>query len=101
MASVALVAQPALAQDRSTAEELEELIPDSALDELPFERSVGGLDDAGEPLDYYTRLPDRQFDIDRSTGVDSNTNRSGAYRLEDTGLSPRQAVPDRYRGRWD
>ena len=76
-------------------------VPDSALDELPFERSVGGLDDAGEPLDYYTRLPDRQFDIDRSTGVDSNTNRSGAYRLEDTGLSPRQAVPDRYRGRWD
>lgn len=76
-------------------------VPDSALDELPLERSVGGLDDAGEPLDYYTRLPDRQFDIDRSTGVDSNTNRSGAYRLEDTGLSPRQAVPDRYRGRWD
>ncbi|MGB0745721.1 MAG: tetratricopeptide repeat protein [Alphaproteobacteria bacterium] len=76
-------------------------VPDSALNELPFERSVGGLDDAGEPLDYYTRLPDRQFDIDRSTGVDSNTNRSGAYRLEDTGLSPRQAVPDRYRGRWD
>ena len=76
-------------------------VPDSALNELPFERSVGGLDDAGEPLDYYTRLPDRQFDIDRSTGVDSNTNRSGAYRLEDTGISPRQAVPDRYRGRWD
>lgn len=76
-------------------------VPDSALEELPFERSVGGLDDAGEPLDYYTRLPDRQFDIDRSTGLDVNTNRSGAYRLEDTGLSPRQAVPDRYRGRWD
>ena len=76
-------------------------VPDGALDDLLDEQSVGGLDDAGEPLDYYTRLPDRQFNIDRSTPVDANTGRSGSYRLDDTGLRPRQAVPERYRGRWD
>ena len=76
-------------------------VPDGALDDLLNEQSVGGLDDAGEPLDYYTRLPDRQFNIDRSTPIDANAARSGAYRLDDTGLRPRQAVPERYRGRWD
>ena len=76
-------------------------VPDGALEDLLNEQSVGGLDDAGEPLDYYTRLPDRQFNIDRSTGIDAITGRSGAYRLDDTGLRPRQAVPERYRGRWD
>ncbi|MGB1161601.1 MAG: hypothetical protein ACPG40_10340 [Alphaproteobacteria bacterium] len=76
-------------------------VPDSAIDDLLSEQSVGGLDDAGEPLDYYTGLPDRQFDIDRSTSLDPNRSRSGSYLLDDTGLRPRQSVPERYRGRWD
>ena len=76
-------------------------VPDGALDDLLDEQSVGGLDDAGEPLDYYTGLPDRQFNIDRSTTLDPNTGQSGSYLLDDTGLRPRQSVPERYRGRWD
>ena len=50
MASAALVTQPALAQDRSTAEELEELIPDSALDN-PEDWAAQGTDgpQAAEP----------------------------------------------------
>ena len=76
-------------------------VPESAIDDLLSEQSVGGLDDAGEPLDYYTGLPDRQFDIDRSTSLDPNRARSGSYLLDDTGLRPRQSVPERYRGRWD
>ena len=76
-------------------------VPDSALDDLLSEQSVGGLDDAGEPLDYYTGLPDRQFNIDRSVTGDANAGRSGSYLLDDTGLRPRQSVPERYRGRWD
>ena len=76
-------------------------VPDGALDDLLDEQSVGGLDDAGEPLDYYTGLPDRQFNIDRSTRLEPNAGRSGSYLLDDTGLRPRQSVPERYRGRWD
>ena len=76
-------------------------VPDGALDDLLDEQSVGGLDDAGEPLDYHTGLPDRQFDIDRATDLEQNRGQSGSYLLDDTGLRPRQAVPERYRGRWD
>ncbi|RPH14649.1 MAG: hypothetical protein CBC49_006270 [Alphaproteobacteria bacterium TMED89] len=76
-------------------------VPDGALDDLLNEQSVGGLDDAGDPLDYYTGLPDRQFNIDRTTTLEQNRARSGSYLLDDTGLRPRQSVPERYRGRWD
>lgn len=50
IASAALVAQPALGQDRSTAEELEDLIPDSALDN-PDDWAAQGTDgpQAAEP----------------------------------------------------
>jgi hypothetical protein len=76
-------------------------VPEASIDELTSEQSVGGLDDAGEPLDYYTGLPDRQFNIDRSVTSDPNAGLSGSYLLDDTGLRPRQSVPERYRGRWD
>ena len=76
-------------------------VPEASIDELTSEQSVGGLDDAGEPLDYYTGLPDRQFNIDRSVTGDPNAGLSGSYLLDDTGLRPRQSVPERYRGRWD
>lgn len=60
-------------------------VPEALIPALDGERNVGGVDDVGEPFDYHTTLPSREFDVER---------RMDAVR----GLGPADDVPDGFAG---
>ena len=72
-------------------------VPENQVAELEGQLGVGGGDDAGEPFDYHTGLPSREFRIERNDqgrdGLGRGIDIPGVLDTE-----PRQGVPDRFQG---
>ena len=72
-------------------------VPEEQIQDLEFELGVGGTDDVGEPFDYHTTLPSREFDVRRRDDGRGGLGQAGS--LPD-GLADqaRQNIPDRFLG---
>lgn len=76
-------------------------VPDSMLDKLRQTLSVGGLDEKGEPMDFYTGFPDRPWQYPRQD-LDPSATKQDAPGAEFEAIQhePIQYIPARYKGRW-
>ena len=72
-------------------------VPETQIPDLEFELGVGGTDDVGEPFDYHTTLPSREFDVQRRDDGRGGLGQAGS--LPD-GLADqaRQNIPERFLG---
>ena len=72
-------------------------VPEQQIPDLEFELGVGGTDDVGEPFDYHTTLPSREFDVQRREDGRGGLGQAGS--LPD-GLADqaRQNIPERFLG---
>lgn len=72
-------------------------VPEKQIPDLEFELGVGGTDDVGEPFDYHTTLPSREFDVQRRDDGRGGLGKAGS--LPD-GLADqaRQNIPERFLG---
>ena len=72
-------------------------VPEQQIPDLEFELGVGGTDDVGEPFDYHTTLPSREFEVQRRNDGRGGLGQAGP--LPD-GLADqaRQNIPERFLG---
>ncbi|WP_133511617.1 tetratricopeptide repeat protein [Candidatus Thiosymbion oneisti] len=81
----------------------EHLVPEQQSHKLEDISSIGGLDDKGSPEDYYSGVPERDWDYPRQAVAvteDSGALPTTATTIGQIRFLPRQLVPPRYRGVW-